>query len=55
VFAVVVPPDNKTDSEILLGDVIISTGVVQFDFGRQFSSQIIRKVTLQDNLRKTKF
>jgi len=36
--------------EILLGDVIISTGVIQFDFGRQFSDRIVRKDTLQDNL-----
>jgi nucleoside phosphorylase len=36
--------------EILLGDVVVSTGVVQFDFGRQFSDRAIRKDTLQDNL-----
>ncbi|KAI9037068.1 NACHT nucleoside triphosphatase [Aspergillus affinis] len=36
--------------EIFLGDVIISTGVVQTDFGRQYTHQIIRKDTLEDNL-----
>jgi nucleoside phosphorylase len=41
------PDDGK---EILLGDVIISTGIVQYDLARQFSDQAIRKDTLQDNL-----
>jgi nucleoside phosphorylase len=36
--------------EIILGDIIISTGLVQHDFGRQYSDQVIRKDTLQDNL-----
>lgn len=41
------PDDGK---EILLGDVIISTGIVQYDLARQFSDQAVRKDTLQDNL-----
>lgn len=45
-----VPRGTEYDEEILLGDVIISTGLVQYDFGRQFSNQMIRKDTLQDNL-----
>ncbi|KAK5044799.1 hypothetical protein LTR84_010455 [Exophiala bonariae] len=36
--------------DIFLGDVIISTGIVQFDFGRQFTDRMIRKDTLQDSL-----
>jgi nucleoside phosphorylase len=43
-------PRAEHGEEILLGDVIISTGLVQYDFGRQFSDQFIRKDTLQDNL-----
>jgi nucleoside phosphorylase len=34
-----VPRDENTNAEILLGDVIISTGVIQFDFGRQLPDQ----------------
>jgi nucleoside phosphorylase len=45
-----VPRDENTNAEILLGDVIISTGVIQFDFGRQLPDQVVRKDTLQDNL-----
>jgi len=33
-----------------LGDVIISTGLVQYDLGRQFPDRASRKDTLQDNL-----
>ena len=43
-------PRREEHEEILLGDVIISTGLVQYDFGRQFSNQVVRKDTLQDNL-----
>lgn len=45
-----VPRDENTNAEVLLGDVIISTGVIQFDFGRQLPDQVARKDTLQDNL-----
>jgi nucleoside phosphorylase len=45
-----VPHGASHGDEILLGDVIVSTGVVQFDFGRQFSDGVVRKDTLQDNL-----
>jgi len=34
----------------LLGDVVISRGIVQFEFGRQYSDKVIRKDTLEDNL-----
>src|SRR2546423_5680224 len=45
-----VPRGTGNGDKIQLGDVIISTGVVQFDFGRQFSNNVVRKDTLQDNL-----
>ncbi|KAM6485914.1 nucleoside phosphorylase domain-containing protein [Trichoderma sp. SZMC 28011] len=45
-----VPRTNN--AEILLGDVIISTGVIQYDFGRQYPSEFMRKSTGVDNLGK---
>ncbi|OAQ61104.2 phosphorylase superfamily domain-containing protein [Pochonia chlamydosporia 170] len=43
---------EKNPKEVILGDVIISTGVVQTDFGREYSDQIIIKDTLEDNLER---
>ncbi|KAB8229928.1 uncharacterized protein BDW43DRAFT_287342 [Aspergillus alliaceus] len=44
-------PDGQDSAEIVLGDVIISDGVVEFDFGRRFpGSHFIRKDTSTDNL-----
>lgn len=40
-------PDNE---EIVLGDVIISDGVVQYDLGRQLPTRFTRKDTLYDVL-----
>jgi nucleoside phosphorylase len=45
-----VPIAINTKEEIILGDVIVSTGLVQFDFGRQYLDKVVRKDTLQDNL-----
>lgn len=45
-----VPQRNNVN--IVLGDVIISTGIVQYDFGRKFPNEFIRKDTPQDNLAK---
>ncbi|KAF2105028.1 purine and uridine phosphorylase [Rhizodiscina lignyota] len=45
-----VPTESEGGGEILLGDVIISTGVVQFDFGRQYSHRAEMKDTLEDSL-----
>lgn len=45
-----VPNSRDEEKEILLGDVIVSTGLVQFDFGRQNSDKVVRKDTLEDNL-----
>lgn len=36
--------------EIILGDVIISTQVIQTDFGSQYSDEFVRKNTVQDNI-----
>ncbi|KAH8890224.1 purine and uridine phosphorylase [Thozetella sp. PMI_491] len=42
-------PEAPT-GEILLGDVIISKSVVQYDFGRQYPDRFTRKDTVEDNL-----
>ncbi|KAH6670198.1 nucleoside phosphorylase domain-containing protein [Halenospora varia] len=36
--------------DIMLGDVVISTGIVQYDFGRRLPERFIRKDTLESNL-----
>lgn len=38
------------EKEILIGDIIISTGIVQYDFGRQYSDAFVIKNRLLDNL-----
>jgi nucleoside phosphorylase len=43
---------NGEDDEILLGDVVISRTIVQYDFGRLYPDRFIRKNTLGDNLGK---
>lgn len=45
-----VAPKTQHGSEILLGDVIISTYVIQSDFGRQYEDAFVRKDTPEDNL-----
>ncbi|KAH0539082.1 hypothetical protein FGG08_004380 [Glutinoglossum americanum] len=45
-------PDGTGDEEVLLGDVIIGTGVVEYDFGMQLPGTFIRKDTGEDNLRR---
>ncbi|KAL2693532.1 hypothetical protein Neosp_000092 [[Neocosmospora] mangrovei] len=41
-------PRNK-DEEILLGDVVISSRVIEYDFGRQYPDGFVRKDTLEDS------
>lgn len=41
-------PQNKND-EILLGDVVISSIIIEYDFGTQYSNEFIRKDTLENN------
>ncbi|KAF5598248.1 kinesin light chain [Fusarium pseudocircinatum] len=43
-----VVPFSPTKDEIILGDVIISNGVIQYDFGRLFPERLVRKDTLLD-------
>lgn len=43
-------PTGKGRDEIVLGDVIISTGIIQYDFGRQLPDRFVKKDTLEDNL-----
>ncbi|RAQ81620.1 hypothetical protein COH21_012999, partial [Aspergillus flavus] len=46
-----IPLRKQSDMEIHLGNVIISEGLVQYDFGRRYSSnQFARKDTPRDNL-----
>lgn len=43
---------NGTDNEkgVLLGDVVISTSIAQYDFGHRLPNRFIRKDTLADDL-----
>lgn len=43
-------PNTATTEERILGDTVISTGVIQLDFGRQMPDGFQRKDTLDDNL-----
>ncbi|KAG5823921.1 hypothetical protein H9Q74_005991 [Fusarium xylarioides] len=42
------PYDHKSKSQIFLGDVVISTGIVQYDFGRRFPDKFEIKDSLND-------
>lgn len=43
-------PRTADGAEILLGDVIVSTSVVQIDFGRQYPNKFVRKDSVEDTL-----
>ncbi|KAL4798752.1 purine and uridine phosphorylase [Aspergillus venezuelensis] len=43
-------PFMNNGQEIILGDVIISDGIIQYDFGRHYPGQFIRKNALLDSL-----
>jgi nucleoside phosphorylase len=46
-----VPRTGQDDAyELLLGDVVVSKTVIQFDFGRQYPDKFERRDTLEDNL-----
>jgi len=45
-------PQGNDGEEILLGDVIISDGLIEYDFGRQYLDKFTRNDTLQDSLGK---
>lgn len=50
-----VVPFGPNGEEIVLGDVIISKGIIQYDFGRQLPGHFVRKDTLLDNLGRPPF
>jgi nucleoside phosphorylase len=43
-------PYETSGEEILLGDVIISDGIVEYDFGRLHPDKFVRKNTVRDSL-----
>nr|RBQ96747.1 hypothetical protein FVER53263_13503 [Fusarium verticillioides] len=45
-----VVPFSPTKDEIILGDVIISDGIIQYDFGRQLPHRLVHEETLLDVL-----
>lgn len=45
-----VPGSDGEADEMILGDVIISRSVIQFDLGRQYPDKFSRKDTIHDNL-----
>ncbi|KAL5335769.1 purine and uridine phosphorylase [Aspergillus crustosus] len=46
-----VPSAKQSKRDILLGDVVISEGLVQYDFGRQYpDNRFLRKDSARDNL-----
>lgn len=36
-------PFTKSGAEIVLGDIVVSDGLIQYDFGRQFPDRFVRK------------
>ncbi|EEU34412.1 uncharacterized protein NECHADRAFT_82261 [Fusarium vanettenii 77-13-4] len=42
------PQTNK--EEVIMGDVVLSEGIVAYDFGRQFPDRFVRKATLTESL-----
>lgn len=36
-------PFSKSGAEIVLGDIVVSDGLIQYDFGRQFPDRFVRK------------
>ncbi|KIW09738.1 hypothetical protein PV08_12022 [Exophiala spinifera] len=46
----VVPVHPNTHEEIVLGDIVISTSVIQYDFGRQYPNGFQRKSGVEDSL-----
>ncbi|KAI1122591.1 purine and uridine phosphorylase [Nemania abortiva] len=45
-----VPFGESLDKEILMGDVVISDGIIQYDFGSQYPDEFRRKGGVRDNL-----
>ncbi|GKT65775.1 kinesin light chain [Colletotrichum tofieldiae] len=47
-------PAPGANNELLLGDVIISKSIVQYDLGRQYPDGFVRKDTVEDSLGRPK-
>ncbi|KAJ2902704.1 NB-ARC and ankyrin domain protein [Zalerion maritima] len=45
-------PQDSNGEEILLGDVVISDGVVQYDLGRRLADRLVRKQTIEESLER---
>jgi hypothetical protein len=45
-----VPIVSNNNTEIILGDIIMSSGIIQYDFGRRLPEHFVRKDTLMDSL-----
>lgn len=45
-----VPSGQSSNDDIHLGDVVVSDGIIQYDFGRKFPHKFIRKDHVRDNL-----
>ena len=43
-----VPTGSKDGKEIILGDVVVGTGIVPLDFGRQYLGEVVRKDAVED-------
>ncbi|KAK5987384.1 hypothetical protein PT974_11511 [Cladobotryum mycophilum] len=43
---------GDVENEILLGDVVISTSIIQYDFGKEYLDNSFRTDTVKDNLSK---
>jgi nucleoside phosphorylase len=41
---------KRLSDDLFLGDVVVSTGVIQYDLGRRFPGRFVRKDTPHDNL-----
>ena len=44
------PKNNLTQEDIVLGDCIVSTALIQLDFGRKFPEHFSRKTDVEDTL-----
>lgn len=42
-------PQTKKE-EVIMGDVVLSEGIVEYDFGRQFPDRFVRKAALTESL-----
>ncbi|KAJ6445618.1 Casein kinase II subunit beta-2 [Purpureocillium lavendulum] len=43
-------PSPQQGDEIIMGDVVISKQIIQYDFGRQYPGHFVRKNAVEDNL-----